>query len=473
MVLVLLVVAAWTAPLAGVKATRDDQTTADEPHYLMTAISLGEDRSLDVSDERLAGRYRDFHAHLLPVQEARQEDGSRISPHDPLLPVILVVPVMVGGWVGAKLALAVLAGVLAALMLWVAVRRFEVPLGVALLAVLAFSLAAPLAMYGTQVYPELPAALAVTVAIAAITGPLRRGGLIATGLALVALPWLSVKYAPVVVVLAALALWRLVRTQRVGTAVALGGAVAVAGVAYLALHQLWYGGWTVYAAGSHFAAGETTVMGNTPDYVGRSVRLAGLLVDRGFGLVVWQPAYLLVVPALAALAHRRPRGWDVLAAGLLAGWLNATFVALTMQGWWWPGRQVVVVLPLAVLAVAWWAAQWSPARVLLLVGGALGALTYLWLLVEGWTGRINLVVDFESTTAPVVQLLRPLLPDLRLHPAGTEVLLTAWIAVLGLLAVGGWRTVSRRVAAPRQLDARGRKNPKATERGTSWASPFA
>ena len=33
----------------------------------------------------------------------------------------------------------------------------------------------------------------------------------------------------------------------------------------------------------------------------------------------------------------------------------ATFVALTMQGWWFPGRQLVVVLPAAVLAIAWWA----------------------------------------------------------------------------------------------------------------------
>lgn len=468
--LVVLFVAAWTAPLAAVPATYGTKTAADEPQYLLSAISLGEDRSLDVRDERAEGRYREFHRLGLPMQEATADDGSRVSPHDPLLPALLALPVLVGGWIGAKLALALLAGVLAGLMLWVAVRRFAVPLGVAVLAVLTYSLAAPLAMYGTQVYPELPAALAVTVALASLTGPMHRGGLVAVGLALVALPWLSVKYAPVVAVLGVLALWQLARNGRTRSALALGGGLALAGVAYLALHHAWYGGWTVYAAGSHFAGGETTVVGTSPNYAGRSVRLAGLLVDRGFGLVVWQPAFLLLVPAFAALLHRRPPGWPILTAAFAAGWLNATFVALTMQGWWWPGRQVVVVLPLAVLAVAWWAGVWAPARIALAAGLFLGAATYLWLLGEGLAGRLTLIIDFETTSMPVVRALRPILPDLRLRPSGTTLLLVFWIVALAALAVGGWRSVGH---AARDRRAASLVVPSANERGRSWVSPFA
>lgn len=468
LVAVAVLVALWTAPLLAVRATYGAQTTADEPQYLMTAISLGEDGDLDVLDERTEGRFLDFHEVDLPVQEAAREDGKRISPHDPLLPALLAVPVLIGGWVGAKVFLAVLAGVLAALMLWVAVARFAVPPTVAVLAVLTFSLAAPFAVYGTQVYPELPAALAVTVAVAALTGPLRRAGLVVLALALVALPWLATKYAPVVAVLAVLALVRLVRAGRGRTALALGGGLAVAGVVYLLAHQVWYGGWTVYASGAHFTGGEATVMGTSPDYLGRSVRLAGLLVDRGFGLVVWQPAYLLLIPAFAALVRLRPAGWDVLALPFAAGWLNATFVALTMQGWWWPGRQVVVVLPLAVLAVAVWAARVTAARAALVAGLALGALTYVWLLVEGLQERLTLVVDFERTTAPVVRALRPILPDLRLQPAGTGWLLAAWIVVLAAAALLGWRSVApdRAVARPARPVVLG-----PTERGTTWARP--
>ena len=63
-------------------------------------------------------------------------DGRQISPHDPLLPVLLAVPVA-SGWAGAKATLAVLAGVLAALLVWTAQRRFAVPVAVAAGTVLA------------------------------------------------------------------------------------------------------------------------------------------------------------------------------------------------------------------------------------------------------------------------------------------------------------------------------------------------
>ena len=155
--------------------------------------------------------------------------------------------------------------------------------------------------------------------------------------------------------------------------VAFAGALVVAAAAFAVAHLAWYGGITPYATGSHFAGGEFGVVGDTPDYLGRSVRLIGLLVDRDFGLAAWQPGFLLAIAAFVALARARPRGGLALALPLIAGWCNATFVALTMQGWWFPGRQVVVVLPCVVLAVAWWAAQ-VPSRVTYVAAaGAFGA----------------------------------------------------------------------------------------------------
>jgi hypothetical protein len=443
MVLVGLVVTIWCIPGAWARAEEGVRVTADEPQYLLTALSLAEDGSLDISDERAEQRYREFHDAGLPVQEQLQPDGTRVSPHDPLLPAVLAVPVLIGGWLAAKLFLAVVAGLLAAAILWVAVRRFDVPLRVAVLTVLAFGLAAPFAVYSTQVYPELVAALLVTIAIGALTGPLTRRGLAVLVAALVALPWLSTKYAPVVVALAALGLWRLWQCGDRRTVFAVGAALAGAAAVFLVLHQRWYGGWTPYAAGDHFVAGELTVAGSDPDYLGRSVRLLGLLVDRGFGLAAWQPAFLLVVPAVAALAVRRPRGWTVLALILAVGWCNATFVALTMHGWWWPGRQLVVVLPCAVLAIAWWAAAYRPARVLVLAGLALGALIYAWLTIDVLGGHMSLIVDFERTTNPLVRAWRAVLPDGRLVPAGTDLLRAVWLLAVAALAVWGVRSMRR------------------------------
>jgi len=427
-------VAAWCALAIPVRATYGARVTADEPQYLLSALSLAEDLDLDISDERAEERFRPFHEVDLPVQELPNEDGRAVSPHDPLLPVVLAVPIAIGGWVGAKVAMAVMAGGLAAALLWVAIRRFAVDQRVATVVVLAFAAASPLAMYGTQVYPELPAALAVTAALAALTGPLRRGGVVLLGVAVAALPWLSVKYTPVAAVLALLGLAAVWRRGDRRTGLALAGGLAVTGVAYLLVHQLVYGGWTVYASGDHFVGGELTVMGHDPDYLGRTRRLVGLMLDRAFGLAAWQPGWLLLVPGLALLARRRPPQWLVLVLPLAAGWATATWVALTMHGWWWPGRQLVHVLPAAVLAMAWAADRLKLVRRLAAAALVVGAATYAFLVVEGWRRDLTLVVDFEQTANPLYRAWRAVLPDYRNVTAATWVLQAAWLAV-GVLFV--------------------------------------
>jgi hypothetical protein len=434
-----------------VPATHGTRTTADEPQYLLTAISLAGDGNLDIADELAEGAWRPFHALPLPEQTEPLADGRRLSPHDPLLPLLLAGPVAVGGWVGAKLAMAALAGLLAALLLWTAARRLGAPLATATLAAGVFACSPPLAVYGGQVYPELPAALAVLAAVAAVATPAppgRRATLVVGG-AVVALPWLGVKYAPVAATLALVACWRLARGGQGRRALALAGSLAAAGVVFLVLHRWWYGGWTPYAAGDHFVGGELSVVGAQPDYLGRSRRLVGLLVDRGFGVAAWQPAWLLAVPALAALARRRPAGWAALVAPLAAGWLVATFVALTMHGWWFAGRQVVVVLPLAALAIAWWTGRDGRRRLLLAVAGGVGVLAQLWLIAEGAAGRITWAVDFAGTANPLYRAWRLVLPDYLAMSWWTWVLHAAWLVALAAWAVAA--------AGPRQRPPRFRR----------------
>ncbi|MGH8910274.1 MAG: hypothetical protein ACRD0K_28220 [Egibacteraceae bacterium] len=430
------------AAAAGVwgRATYGARVTADEPQYLLSAISIAEDGDLDIADELRAQRWRAFHETRLPEQTKPLPGGRRVSPHDPLLPLLLAPAVAVGGWVGAKLALAVVAGLLGAATVWVAVRRFDVSPRVASPVAVVFGASVPLAAYGNQVYPELAAALAVVAGAGALTGPLRRAGLWTLGAAVVALPWLAVKYAPVAVVLTLLGLMRLWRSPgRRGAAWGLAGGLAAAGLVFVAVHQAVYGGWTPYAAGDHFVTGEFSVVGFHPDYLGRAQRLAGLLVGRKFGIAAWQPAWLLAVPALAALARARPAGWPVLIALVAAGWLNATFVALTAQGYWMAGRQVVVILGLAVIAVAWWVERRVHAVGLFAALGLLGVVSYLWLMVEASTGRLTLVVDFWRTANPVYRALRWVLPDYVAPTAWTWPLHWIWVCVLIGLLVLGWR----------------------------------
>ena len=420
------------------RATYGTRTSADEPQYLMSALSLGEDGDLDISDERYSAAYRSFHEAPLPVQSELQPDGSRLSPHNPLLPALLALPMLIGGWVAAKATLALLAGVLAALMTWIAVRRLGLPVALSAIGVAIASLSPPLAFYATQVYPELPAALAVAVAIALLTGPATprsAAGLVAV---VVVLPWLAVKYVFVAAALAAAALWRHRAAQP--TVIAMISAWAALGAAYLAFNQAVYGGWTPYAAGDHFVGGELTAIGTDPNYAGRAQRLLGLWVDRGFGLVAWQPAYLLAMPALAWAARRRTGPWRLLAGVVAVGWLVATFVALTMHGWWWPGRQVVVILPAVVLLVLAWVATAGIRRHIPLLLGLAGVSTFLVVAVEATAGSIALIVDFTETAHPGYQAWSTVLPDYLSPTAATWVLHGMWLIVAAGLAVWGWRS---------------------------------
>lgn len=445
LLVVFVVAAAWAGLGAPSHATYGARLTADEPQYVLTAMSLAEDRDLDIADELADERWRDFHRAELPRQTEPRVDGTELSPHDPLLPALLAPGVGLFGWLGARITMALVAGVLAALLVWTAEARLQASRLTALVVTGAFALSAPLASYGSQVYPELPAALCVLAAAAALLGPPSRHRTVLWLVAVVALPWLGVKYAGVALAMGLVGLWR----DR-HLALPISAAAALAGAGYLVFHQAVYGGWTVYSAGDHFVNGEFTVVGDDPDHLGRTIRLLGLLVDRHFGLVAWAPAYLLGVPAVAALARRRHRvdraAAPVVLLPLAAGWATATWVALTMHGWWWPGRQVVVVLPLVVLAVVR-LVNGRPRLLRLVLGaGLLGLVAWAWVAVDTWSPPHTLIVDFDATGNPWVRAWRWLLPDERVSGLDVDVRNVVWGALVAVGALFGWRAAT---AAPR------------------------
>ncbi|MGI9598963.1 MAG: hypothetical protein ACR2QK_22560, partial [Acidimicrobiales bacterium] len=251
------------------RATYGARVTADEPQYLLTAISLGDDLDLDISDELAEQRFRGFHGvDLDPQTIALDRAGRRVSPHDPLLPALLAVPMAIGGWALAKATMAVIAATTAAATVWLAVRRFAVSVPTAVVVTTALFCTPPLVAYGNQIYPEMPAALAVVIGVGVVTGrPTVRSQWPAM-VAVIALPWLAVKYTPVALVIAIALLAPILLapilgradepnhrdTRRKNRRRALVPIVILAGaaVSYLAAHRWLYGGWTVYAAGDHF-----------------------------------------------------------------------------------------------------------------------------------------------------------------------------------------------------------------------------
>ena len=110
-----------------------------------------------------------------------------------------------------------------------------------------------------------------------------------------------------------------------------------------------------------------------------------------------------------------------------------------MHGWWWPGRQVVVVLPLAVVAVAYAIDSLPALRRVAIPAAALGVETWLWTTVDAITRRHVLVVDFHRTGNPWVRFWALFLPDGRTPTPVDAVLLAAWTFVLAGLGWAGWR----------------------------------
>ena len=441
MALVAVLTTLVALPTGWIRATYGNQTSVDEPHYLLTAASLGEDFDLDIANQVAADTQRPFHEQPLAPQAATEASGRAVVPHDPGLPLILAAPMRLGGWRAAKATLAVLAGVLAAATLWLAVRRFDARPGPGAVVVTLLCASAPLVVYGGQVYPELPAALVVVGGVAAASAPRGWRADLGTVVAVVVLPWLAVKYVPVAAVLAVVHLvgrWRSGDRRAVAWVAA---ALAAAGGLYVAAHLAWYGGLTVYAAGDFFRANgsQLSVVGTRPDLLARSARLVGLWVDRDFGLAMWQPAWVLGVGGLAWVMGRRSRHWAVLVLVVAAGWATATFVALTMHGWWFPGRQVIVVLPLVAVAVASWVSHRPRTLVVATALGIAGMATTGWLLVDGLSQRLTLVVDFTLVGSPVFAFARVAGPDYTADTMRTWVLHAVWLAVLVAVGWWGWR----------------------------------
>lgn len=446
---------AFAAALAGLwgRSTYAARTSADEPQYLLTATSLFEDHDLDISDELAARRYLPYHEiELDPQTFPLDESGRQVSPHDPLLPVLLAIPHAAGGWLGAKLALAGIAACAAALTAGLAHRRFGVSVRNAALVTAAGFGGLPLAPYGTQVYPELTAALTVLVAVAGLTTQLdpsrdRHRGTVMTMAAVVTLPWLAVKYVPLAAVLGVALIFKL-RHHRRDALTALAVAAA-AGVAYLMAHRWLYGGWTVYATGDHFVNdGEFSVVGTEVDIVGRSRRLVGLLVDRHFGIAAWSPVWILLPVATFSALQRRTRDEVAVASVVAVTWLNASFVALTMHGWWVPGRQLVVALPAALVLLARWVDQRPTPRARgVAVLGVLGTVNWLWLAIEATTSRRTLIVDFVDTASLPYRILQHTLPDGITAHATDDLLLALWAIALVTstvaLALSGSQRVHR------------------------------
>ena len=503
---------------AGLRASRGAAITGDEPFYLLTTQSLLEDGDLDLRQQYARASYRSFFDHPdgLWMQSVPTADGRILSPHNPGLSVLLIPGFALAGLRGAQFQLQLLAALTFALTyVWVARQTGETRWSA--WATLAVALSATPFVYATEIYPEVPAALALVAALLVLArderapgaqagsgageeggratvppgGPPRRapagterapvspgscgggsrrlGARIAAidrgqqapgpgeghpgeigrcavlALLLAALCWLGIKYAPLAAVVAAAAAWRAGRRGRW----ALGLAALVLGIPYVLFHLRVFGALTPYSVNVVYAGQSTpeVLQAHLTDLANRFYRLWGLFVDRRFGLVRWAPVLLLALPGWVMAARDRGGGRLALALALVQH-LVATFVAITMMGWWFPGRTLMTVLPLYALPITL-VLQRAGRR----ARGAFAALAVVSLAITAalvrsvGAGQVTVAVDPFAMPVAWFAAMGRLFPDYRAWTPTTTALTALWLAVFAGLGAWGWRLVRRGDAA--------------------------
>ena len=416
-----------------IRATRGASISGDEPFYLLTTQSLMADGDFDLTNQYETKSYESFFDHPdgLWRQSIPQPDGDLLSPHNPGLSFVLIPGFALGGRLGAQVQLLVLGAVTMSLA-FVLADRLTGRRALSWVVTLGAGLSATAFIYSTEVYPEFPAALALVLSLLVVTRerPLRAAeGLLLTVL-LSTMCWLGVKYAFLALPVSA---YFLLKTDWSGRLTLMAsGAASAAFFAWF--HLNLFGGLTPYGANVVYAGWSSSeILGGHVEWEERYYRIWGLFIDRRFGIGRWAPLLLAAVPGLALLAAGRPPLRLVLSL-ILIQILVATFVAITMMGWWFPGRNLLTVLPLFVVPVVLLIARapfWG--RIAAAILGVLTMATTYGLAVAGQAEEITIAVDPFDMRFPAFQGLSGLFPLYTWWTTETWWLTYFWLTLAGLV----------------------------------------
>jgi len=321
---------------------------SDEPHYLLAMQSLARDRDLDLTND-YDGAYEDLYADRLPDRHVVQVGNAQRPIHDLGLVALGAIPFALARRTGVLVLMCLLGGAFG----WRGfhlLRALSFGRGSALLATGAVALLHPLFTYTTQVYPDLPAALAIVLAAECLARPpsARRLGtasaLCGALVWLTARAWFAAGGLGLVVAIVALR----ARSPRLILAGALPFAALLLANAWVdkALFDAFLPNEGYFAIRD-----QQTVLAFTPQ-----IGIPGLLVDRTFGLLARAPLYALAFFGAVPLWRRgRSLGSAALAALALA-WLFELVYVGDVRYWWADGspssRYLLSTLALPLCALA-------------------------------------------------------------------------------------------------------------------------
>jgi hypothetical protein len=360
-----LVLFAVYATTVGLDAFGSSDYAGDEPHYLLAAQSIVDDRSIDLADDYRAVTYDAFYPYALDPHGVVTK-GRVNEPHGIGLPLLIAPAYAIAGATGVEVFLAALAAL--AMMLAYRLALRVVPDPWAFGAALAVGLSPPLLAYSTAVYPELPAAAALCGAAGLALRLTDRRPTRATAYGCFALlgllPWLGPKYIVAAVPIAYFAFRAIRRARRPVLAITALEVLGFSLALYVGLSEGLYGGPTQYASALPGEGG--TGVDSPLAYLERSYRLVALQIDGEYGLLRWAPVFALALYGAwvvwreyrSGLARAIPGLQGEQAAATLLGFvalaqlLVAAYLAPHPGGFWFPGRHLVAGLLPALPLVA-------------------------------------------------------------------------------------------------------------------------
>lgn len=354
------------------------EPTGDEPHYLISAESIAYDGDLDLEND-FKSRWRVLRvASSFPLdthwQAADYRGTGELRPiHAGALSVVLALPTRLGGLTGARLAMILIAALLAD-QLYRLLRDLKVREPWRFFAWVSVIFCLPVIAYSGQIYTELPGALLVVALVRLMIREPSPAVLAIGSTACAGLAWLHVRFLPLA--LAGMAgLWvaaslrrtddeagadrfgdsvlllarRLLRTLREWRTVTVPLVVPfVVGLATLATaFNYWYGSFNPNAAYAIWV--DVSVGGAGWNFIYEYVITD--MFNPVQGWISFVPVQWLGLAGLGALIVRF--GWP--AAGVLAAVIGFELVgasAAPNAGWQFPARYLLIVIPLVAIPIA-------------------------------------------------------------------------------------------------------------------------
>jgi hypothetical protein len=446
----------------------------DQPHYELESVGLAYEQTRDMTvNYRTPDRFRlMFPLGLGDLHALRYKPGGElVQVHNVGLPLLLApaVPLVREAAVLSpktqlwpwNIEMILIAGV-AAQILYRILRRLrpQDPFLVrGVWASVVFS--APLVVFASQIYPEMPAVLLALIAADALLKPPSRSTIALGATAAALMPWLHVRFLPtaalLVLGLAIRAAGRLPDRQRRGIAAARTAAWAIipllVSVAVMCVaFKHWYGS---FSPSAPYAPAQTS----QPQTLSASwSTLAGAFWSSGRGWLPYAPIGILAL-ASVGYAIRRYRAWGFFALAVAVVYLLTITVEGSEPGFAFAGRYEVILMPFAALP-------------LLIAGVDLRGVRWLLWPLAALTLYLTLAVIFEppSSVAGVPGVTGPGYPQLlwpwftkiwptivpsptHFYPDASAVL--AWSLPLLAVSLAGYLLAARRSVSSAMRAQRG------------------